>query len=55
MKLSQHPLFLFPLVIYVNTFEQKVIFLDFVNDIETCDLFIVVRMDGVNRLDCKEL
>ena len=47
-------LILLTICIFVNIFKQKVILLDFVNDIKTCDLFVVVRV-CVNRLDCEKL
>ena len=47
-------LILLAIFIFVNIFKQKVILLDFVNDIKTCDLLIVVRV-GVYRLDCEKL
>ena len=54
-KLGKGPVFLIPTIfIFVSIFKQKVILLDFVNDIKTCDLLIVVRV-GVNRLDCEKL
>lgn len=55
-KLGKDLVFLIAITIFifVNIFKQKVILLDFVNDIKTCDLLIVVRV-GVNRLDCEQL
>ena len=54
-KLCEDLVFLIPTIcIFVHIFKQKVILLDFVNDIKACDLFIVVRV-SVNRLDCEKL
>ena len=54
-KLGEDLVFLIlpTICIFVNIFKQKVILLDFVNEIKTCDLLIVVRV-GVNRLDCEK-